>query len=51
MPAKNIYLPDDVIKYIDKQRQKETRTFSNYLVKLIREEMKRRQGNERYARQ
>ena len=39
---KNVYLDSEVIAYVDRQREKEGRSFSNYLTMLIREDMKKK---------
>jgi len=39
MPQKSVYLDADIIKWLEKQAKKETRTFSNYLQKLVRDRM------------
>jgi len=36
--AKNVYLDSELIEYVDKQREKEGRGFSNYISLLIRED-------------
>jgi len=42
MATKNIYLDEDLIKWVDKERAKESRSFSNYIVMLIRERREKR---------
>ena len=39
MKAKNLYLPEDVIKYVEKESKSVDRGFSNYIVMLVRAEM------------
>jgi len=39
VPAKNVYLDKDILDWIDKERAKEMRSFSNYLSKIVREYM------------
>ena len=41
MPAKNLYLPEDVIKFAEKQAEVEHRSMSNYIAILIRKEQTR----------
>ena len=41
MPAKNLYLPDDVIAFAEKQAGIEHRSMSNYIAMLIRQEKDR----------
>jgi len=41
MPAKNLYLPEDVIKFAEKQAGIEHRSMSNYIAMLIRQEQER----------
>ena len=41
MPTKNIYLDEDLIKWVDKQRAKEGRSFSNYITMMLRAKQKR----------
>ena len=36
MPAKNLYLPEDVIKFAEKQAGIEHRSMSNYIAMLLR---------------
>jgi len=47
MPAKNVYLPPEVLKWLELQAKKEERGFSNYLAKLVRERMKQQHWQER----
>jgi len=44
MKAKNLYLPEDVIKFVDKESKVVSRGFSNYIVMLVRAEMDRKAG-------
>ena len=39
MPAKNVYLPDEVLKFLEIQAKLEQRGFSNYLTKVVRDKM------------
>ena len=41
MKAKNLYLPEDVIKFAEKQAGIEHRSMSNYIAMLIRQEQNR----------
>jgi len=41
MKAKNLYLPEDVIKFAEKQAATEHRSMSNYISMLIRQEKDR----------
>ena len=41
MKAKNLYLPEDVIKFAEKQAGIEHRSMSNYISMLIRKEQTR----------
>ena len=42
MVRKHIYLDESLIKWVDKQRAKEMRSFTNYLAMLIKAEMERK---------
>ena len=41
MKAKNLYLPEDVIKFAEKQAGIEHRSMSNYIAMLLRQEKDR----------
>ena len=41
MPNKNIYMDQTMINWIDKKRKAEDRSFSNYVVQVIRKEMEK----------
>ena len=41
MPNKNIYMDQSMITWIDKKRKAEDRSFSNYVVQVIRKEMEK----------
>ena len=42
MPNKNIYMDQSMIDWIDKKRKTEDRSFSNFVVQIIRREMERK---------
>ena len=42
MPAKNLYLDQSDIDWVEKERQRESRGFSNYITKLIRDDKARK---------
>jgi len=42
MPNKNIYMDQSMIDWIDKKRKSEDRSFSNFVVQIIRREMERK---------
>jgi len=42
MPNKNIYMDQSMINWIDKKRKAEDRSFSNFVVQIIRREMERK---------
>ena len=42
MPNKNIYMDQSMIDWIDKKRRAEDRSFSNFVVQIIRREMERK---------
>ena len=42
MPAKNLYLDQSDIDWVEKERQREARGFSNYITKLIRDDKARK---------
>ena len=42
MPNKNIYMDQSMINWIDKKRKTEDRSFSNFVVQIIRREMERK---------
>ena len=44
MPAKNLYLDQLDIDWVEKERQREARGFSNYITKLIRDDKARKRN-------
>ena len=44
MPAKNLYLPEDVIAFAEKQAKREHRSMSNYIAMLLRAEKDRQEA-------
>jgi len=45
MPARTIYIQDDLVRYIDNKKNKERRSFSNTLDIIIREVMEKEKEN------
>jgi len=41
MKAKNLYLPEDIIAFAEKQAEVEHRSISNYIAMLLRQEQER----------
>ena len=41
MATKNIYLDNDLIKWVNKERAKQGRSFSNYILMMLRERLEK----------